>query len=73
MYPITISPITKALIPTAKNIVTAKPDVVRLLSISMQTSSPDAAVVHSTPAAQVDDAAEVVAHPRVTPVDAPVP
>lgn len=73
MHPITISPITKALIETAKKIVTAKPDDVSVLSISIQTSSPDAAVVQSTPAAQVEDAAEVVAHPRVTPVDAPVP
>lgn len=58
---------------TAKNIVTAKPDVVRSLSISMHISSPEAAVVHRTPDAQVEEASDVVTHPRVTPVDAPLP
>lgn len=73
LHPITKSPITKAVIPTAKNIVTTKPDVVRVLSINKQTSSPDAAVVHRTPAAHTDVTADVVTHPMVTPLEAPVP
>lgn len=74
LIPIMISAIMKALIETAKNMVTTNPDVVRVSSFNMQMSSPDAAVVQRTPAAQVEPpATDVVTHPRVTPVDVPVP
>src|SRR4051812_44728823 len=65
-----MNPIMKAVIPTAKTMVTTKPEVVKESSLSMQTLSPDA-VMQRTPSAQVTLGLVVGVHPSVTPVDFP--
>ena len=62
-------PIEKPTIPTAKTIVTIRPEVVRWSSFFMQIGSPAVFVVHKLPAAQVPIAVIVGVQPIVSPLD----